>query len=78
MSVIVVSVIVSIAAVVGCLSYYAAGPDNAMEEVCEAVIEKETGADIDLSPSTPEKVELEQSPTVSPLSGVNGSSESIV
>jgi hypothetical protein len=75
MSVIVMSVIVSIAAIIGCLSYYISGPDNKVEEVCEAIIEKETGSEIDLSPSTPEtKIELEQSPTVSPLAGVNGTS----
>ena len=79
MSVIIVSVIVAIAATIGCLSYYISGPDNKVEEACEAIIERETGSDIDLSPSTPEKtktVELEQSPTISPLAGVNGSSGS--
>lgn len=72
MSVIVVSVIVSIAAVVGCLSYYAAGPDNQVEEVCEEIIKVESGTEVDLSPGTPE---LKQAPIVSPLQGVNGTSE---
>ena len=29
-------------------------PDNQVEEACEEVIKKQTGFDIDLSPSTPE------------------------
>jgi hypothetical protein len=72
MSAIIIAVIISIAATIGCLSYYISGPDNVVEEACEAIIEKETGADVDLSPSTPEQAKLEQSPTVSPLAGVNG------
>ena len=75
MSTIIIAVIVSIVATVGCLSYYISGPDNAVEEACEAIIKLETGADVYLSPSTPEKAKIEQSPTVSPLAGVNGSSE---
>lgn len=29
--------------------------DNQIEEVCEKIIEKQTGVDIDLSPGSPEK-----------------------
>lgn len=76
MSVIVVSVIVSIAAVVGCLSYYASGPDNKVEEACEEIIKIETGQDIDLSLDSIENQQekLQQAPVVSPLAGVNGTS----
>jgi len=74
MSTIIIAVIVSLVATVGCLSYYISGPDNAVEESCEAIIKLETGADVDLSPNTPEKSDFEQSPTVSPLAGVNGTS----
>lgn len=69
MSIIIVSVIVAIASVVGCLSYYIGGSDNQVEEACEEIIKIETGEDIDLSPGTPE---LKQAPTVGPVSGVNG------
>ncbi len=72
MSVILVSIIVAIAATVGCLSYYIGGSDNKVEEACEEIIKVETGEDIDLSPGTPE---LKQAPIVSPLQGVNGTSE---
>ena len=74
MSTIIIAVIISIVTTIGCLSYYIGGPDNPVEEACEVIIKIETGADVDLSPSTPE-VQLEQAPTVSPLAGVNGSSE---
>ncbi len=30
--------------------------DNPIEEIAEEIIKKETGADVDLSPSTPEKM----------------------
>ena len=77
MSVIIVSVIVAIAATIGCLSYYISGPDNKVEEACEEIIKHHTGVDVDLSPSTPEKTsdKLQQAPVVSPLAGVNGSTE---
>jgi len=71
MSIIIVSVIVAIAATVGCLSYYIGGADNKIEEACEEIIKVETGEDIDLSPGTPE---LKQAPVSSPLEGVNGTS----
>ena len=77
MSVILVSVIVAIAATIGCLSYYISGPDNKVEEACEEIIKIETGSNIDLTPSSPEKVEEkpQQAPVVSPLAGVNGTTE---
>lgn len=55
MSIIVVSIIVAIAAIIGVSSQFFSGPDNQVEEVCEEVIKVETGANIDLSPSTLEK-----------------------
>jgi hypothetical protein len=73
MSVIIVSVIVSIAATIGFISYFVAGPDNKVEEVCEEVIKIETGKDVDLSPNDPK---LEQAPIVTPVAGPNGASES--
>ena len=51
----IILVIVIVAAVAGSASYYWLGPDNAVEETAERVIEAETGVNIDLSPSTPEK-----------------------
>jgi hypothetical protein len=54
MSVILISVIVAIAAAIGFSSQYFSGPDNQVEEACEAVIKAETGADIDLSSDSPE------------------------
>lgn len=77
MSVILISVIVAIAATIGCLSYYVGGPDNPVEEACEDVIKHITGVDVDLSPSTPEKEKPQQAPVESPLAGVNGSAEVI-
>jgi hypothetical protein len=55
MSIIIVSIIVAIAAAIGIGSQIFSSPDNQVEEVCEEVIKLETGADIDLSPSTIEK-----------------------
>jgi hypothetical protein len=46
--------IVAVAGAIGVGSYYIWGPDNAVEEVCESVIQTETGANVDLSPVTPE------------------------
>lgn len=66
MSVIIVSVIVAIAATIGCLSYYIAGPDNKVEEACEELIKLETGADIDLSPNE-SSLPPEEKPDVAPI-----------
>lgn len=41
--------------IAGAGSIYFLGPDNAVEETAEEVIKKQTGVDVDLSPSTPEK-----------------------
>lgn len=39
-------------------NYFSKAPDdNPVEEACEEVIRKETGIDVDLTPSTPEKGE---------------------
>lgn len=43
-----------------------------MEEACEEVIKLETGEAVDLSPSTPEEIELQQAPLVTPVAGPNG------
>lgn len=51
MSPIIVAIIVSVSALIGYVSYKIAGPDNQVEEACEAVIKIETGATIDLSPN---------------------------
>lgn len=48
------------AVLVGCVSYYLLGPDNIIEEKCEEIIKKDTGLNIDLSPSTPEKKILKE------------------
>lgn len=72
MSTIIIAVIVSIVATIGCLSYFVAGPDNKVEEACEEIIKLETGEEIDLSPSTPEEIELQQAPLVTPVAGPNG------
>ena len=39
---------------IGSYQYYKLPQDNIVEEVCEEVIKKETGADIDLSPESKE------------------------
>ena len=49
------SIVVSCAAVVGIISFYFLGRDNPVEEACEDIIKAETGVDIDLTPGTPEK-----------------------
>lgn len=51
--------IIALAAIVGLGSVYflKMKPDNAIEEISEEVIKKETGVDIDLSPTSPEKKE---------------------
>jgi hypothetical protein len=77
MSVLMVSIIVSIAAIIGYVSYKVAGPDNAVEEACEEVIKIETGTTVDLSPSEPKKVQAPiQEPVQAPIEtatpGANG------
>ena len=45
-----ISIIIAIiAGVIGYVSYYFLGADNAIEEECEKIIKDETGANIDLS-----------------------------
>jgi hypothetical protein len=48
------SSILVIVLLIGLGSYYVFGPDNSVEEGCEAVIESETGVDFDLSPDSVE------------------------
>ena len=52
MNIIMISAIVSAAALIGYVSFYFMGPDNQVEEACEEVIKVETGTTIDLSPNT--------------------------
>lgn len=40
---------------IGSYHYFKMPQDNIVEEICEEVIKKETGIDVDLSPETPEK-----------------------
>lgn len=47
-------IVVVTAAVVGYVSSKYLGHDNIVEESAETIIEKNTGWDIDLSPSSPE------------------------
>ena len=42
-------IIVAAAAIIGYASYWYFGKDNAVEEACEQVIQKETGQTVDLS-----------------------------
>ena len=44
------SIVVTCAGVVGLMSFYFWGSDNPVEEACEGIIKAETGVDIDLSP----------------------------
>lgn len=46
--------IAALAVIIGIISIYFFGKDNPVEEACEDIIKKETGADIDLSPDSPE------------------------
>lgn len=41
--------------IIGLGSVYFYGDDNAVEEISEDILKQETGIDIDLTPSTPEK-----------------------
>ena len=41
--------------VVGYLSSFWLGDDNAIEEVAENILEKHVGIDLDLTPNSPEK-----------------------
>ena len=47
--------IVIIAVIIGVISVYMLGNDNPVEEISEKIIKEETGIEIDLTPSTPEK-----------------------
>lgn len=51
----VVLIIIGIAAFIGIASTFYLGDDNPVEESAEAVIEMNTGVDIDLSPQSKEK-----------------------
>ena len=64
MNIILISAIVSAAALIGYVSYYFMGPDNKVEEACEDVIKMETGTTVDLSPNT--------SATAATLTGASG------
>ncbi len=48
-------IIVVVCAIGGIISDRYLGDDNQIEEAAEAIIKEETGVNIDLSPSTPEK-----------------------
>lgn len=50
MNVILTAAIISVAALVGYVSYIVWGPENKVEEACELVIQKESGQDVELSP----------------------------
>lgn len=52
---IVLLVIMVISIGLGITSYFFWGADNPVEQVCEKVIEEETGVKIDLSPELPSK-----------------------
>lgn len=53
-SLIIIIAVVAVCALGGLTSVYFLGPDNAVEEVAEDVIEKQTGVKSDLSPSSKE------------------------
>lgn len=72
MATILVSVVVSIAAIIGLTSYYFAGADNKVEQACEDIIKIETGEEIDLSPN---EDGLKQSPKIEQEKGANGTSQ---
>ena len=50
---IILGIVIALCIIVGIVSIYFWGADNPVEEVCEDIIKKETGVDIDLSPGTP-------------------------
>ena len=52
MNIIMISAIVSAAALIGYVSFYFMGPDNKVEQECETIIQMETGQSVNLSPST--------------------------
>ena len=56
MSLVIVGIVVGVAIVVGVVSKFFLGSDNAIEQVAERVIEDQTGQVVDLSP---EKLESE-------------------
>lgn len=74
MSVILVSIVVTIATVIGLSSYYFSGADNKVEQACEEIIKIETGKEVDLSPN---ENQLQQAPKVEQQQGANGPSQSI-
>ena len=47
--------ILIIVVIIGLGSVYFYGDDNAVEEISEEILKQETGIDIDLTPSSPEK-----------------------
>jgi len=51
----VILVVLSVIIGVGSTYYFKLKKDNPIEEIAEEVIKKQTGADVDLSPGTPEK-----------------------
>ena len=53
--IIILGVIISLCALGGIISSLYLGDDNPIEELLEKVIEEETGVDVDLTPSSPEK-----------------------
>lgn len=63
MNIIIASTIVISAAVIGYASYKIWGPDNSVEETCEAIIKDTTGEDVDLTPDSPETTQSTTSST---------------
>lgn len=51
----VVFTVLIVVVVVGYLSSFWLGDDNAIEEVAENILEKHVGIDLDLTPNSPEK-----------------------
>ena len=48
-------IILILVVIIGLGSVYFYGDDNAVEEISEEILKQETGIDIDLTPSSPEK-----------------------
>lgn len=55
-SLLILITIVTVCIIVGSVSSIVWKNDNPIEEVAEDIIKEETGLDIDLSPSSPEKL----------------------
>lgn len=55
LSIPIVIIVVAGAAIVGWFSHVWLGDDNEVEEISEQIIESQTGQDVDLTPSSPEK-----------------------